>query len=255
MDSVDNALLKVLLVEDDEDDYVIIRDLLSEMEKFELNWVTDYDHALEMIERKEHDVCLLDYRLGERSGLELLREALERGCQGPIILLTGQGDREVDLEAMQAGAADYLVKGQIDAPLLERSIRYAFTRTLRILGESEKRFRSLVQNASDITTVLDADGTIRYESPSIERLLGYRPEDLVGQNAFDYVHPDDLERVRRIFGETTKRSGASRPVEVRFRHADGSWRYMEWIGNNLLEDPTVKGIVANSRHGDRKRGS
>ena len=244
---MNEALLKVLLVEDDEDDYVIICDLLSEMERFELEWVIDYEDALKAIEREEHDVCLLDYRLGERSGLELLHEALRRGYKAPIILLTGQGDREVDLEAMQAGAADYLIKGQIDAPLLERSIRYAFTRTLRILGESEKRFRSLVQNASDITTVLDADGTIRYESPSIERLLGYRPEDLVGQNAFDYVHPDDLERVRRIFGETTKRSGASRPAEVRFRHADGSWRYMEWIGNNLLEDPTVKGIVANSR--------
>ena len=244
---MNEALLKVLLVEDDEDDYVIICDLLSEMERFELEWVIDYEDALKAIEREEHDVCLLDYRLGERSGLELLREALRRGYKAPIILLTGQGDREVDLEAMQAGAADYLIKGQIDAPLLERSIRYAFTRTLRILGESEKRFRSLVQNASDITTVLDAAGTIRYESPSIERLLGYRPEDLVGQNAFDYVHPDDLERVRSIFGETTKRSGASRPAEVRFRHADGSWRYMEWIGNNLLEDPTVKGIVANSR--------
>ena len=244
---MNEALLKVLLVEDDEDDYVIIRDLLSEMERFELEWVIDYEDALKAIEREEHDVCLLDYRLGERSGLELLHEALRRGYKAPIILLTGQGDREVDLEAMQAGAADYLIKGQIGAPLLERSIRYAFTRTLRILGESEKRFRSLVQNASDITTVLDADGTIRYESPSIERLLGYRPEDLVGQNAFDYVHPDDLERVRSIFGETTKRSGASRPAEVRFRHADGSWRYMEWIGNNLLEDPTVKGIVANSR--------
>ncbi|MEJ7872994.1 MAG: hypothetical protein WKF67_12115, partial [Rubrobacteraceae bacterium] len=67
MDSVDNALLKVLLVEDDEDDYVIIRDLLSEMGRFELEWVTDYDHALEAIEREEHDVYLLDYLLGERS--------------------------------------------------------------------------------------------------------------------------------------------------------------------------------------------
>lgn len=247
MDNVDHPYLSVLLVEDDEDDYVIIRDLLSEMERFELEWVTDYEDALKAIKREEHDVCLLDYRLGQRSGLDLLREASGRGYEAPIILLTGQGDREVDLEAMQAGAADYLIKGQIDAPLLERSIRYAFTRTLRILGESEKRFRSLVQNASDIITVLDADGTIRYESPSIERLLGYRPEDLVGQNAFDYVHPNDLERVRSIFGEITKRSGASRLVEVRFRHADGSWCYMEWIGNNLLEDPTVKGIVANAR--------
>src|SRR5918995_50439 len=173
MDNVDHPYLSVLLVEDDEDDYVIIRDLLSEMERFELEWVTDYDDALKAIERKEHDVCLLDYRLGEHSGLELLREALERGHKGPIILLTGQGDREVDLEAMQAGAADYLVKGQIDAPLLERSLRYAFARTLRALGESEKRFRSLVQNGSDIITSLDAEGTIQYQSPSFERLLGY----------------------------------------------------------------------------------
>ena len=247
MDSVDNALLKVLLVEDDEDDYVIIRDLLSEMERFELEWLTDYDDALGAMEREEHDVCLLDYRLGKRSGLELLREALRRGYKVPIILLTGQGDREVDLKAMQAGAADYLIKGQIDAPLLERSIRYAFTRTLRILGESEKRFRSLVQNGSDIITILNAEGTIQYQSPSIEHLLGYSTEDLVGQNAFDYVHPDDLERVRSIFGELTRRSGTSGPVEVRFRHADGSWRYLEWIANNLLEDSAVRGIVANSR--------
>src|SRR4028118_2101385 len=235
MHNLDDLRLKVLLVEDDEDDYVIIRDLLSGMEKFELKWVTDYDHALEMIERKEHDVCLLDYRLGERSGLELLREALRRGYKAPIILLTGQGDREVDLEATPAGAADYLIKGQIDAPLLERSIRYAFTRTLRILGESEKRFRSLVQNGSDIITILNAEGTIQYQSPSIEHLLGYSTEDLIGQNAFDYVHPDDLERVRSIFGELTRRSGTSGPVEVRFRHADGSWRYLEWIANNLLD--------------------
>ena len=152
-----NIQLRVLLVEDDEDDYLIIRDLLSEMKTFELEWVTNYDDALEAIERGEHDVCLLDYRLGERNGLELLHEASERGFKVPIILLTGQGDREVDLEAMRAGAAGYLAKGQIDAPLLERSVRYAFTRTLRILGESEKRFRSLVQNVSDIIAVLDAE--------------------------------------------------------------------------------------------------
>ena len=247
MDNLDNPRLRVLLVEDDEDDYVIIRDLLSEMERFELEWVIDYDDALRAIEREEHDVCLLDYRLGERSGLELLREASGRGCKTPIILLTGQGDREVDLEAMQAGAADYLVKGQIDAPLLERSIRYVFTRTLRILGESEKRFRSLVQNGSDVITVLDVEGTICYESPSIERVLGYLPEDLIGESVFDYIHPDDLGRVRSIFIDITKNSGIGGPVEVRARHVDGSWRYLEAIVNNLLDDPVVRGIVVNSR--------
>lgn len=247
MKSQDDTRLSVLLVEDDEDDYVIIRDLLSEMERFELEWVTDYDAALEAIEREKHDVCLLDFRLGECSGLKLLREASERGYKVPIILLTGQGNREVDLEAMQSGAADYLVKGQIDAPLLERSLRYAFTRTLRALGESEKRFRSLMQNGSEIITIADAGGIIRYGSPSVGRLLGYRAEDLVGRNAFDYVHPDDHERVESIFVEMTKNSGASLPVEVRVRHVDGSWRYLEVIVNNLLDDPIVKGIVANSR--------
>jgi DNA-binding response OmpR family regulator len=100
----DKALLRILLVEDDEDDYVIIRDLLSGIEKFALEWVSDHGTALRAIEHEEHDVCLLDYRLGERSGLELLHEASKRGYKAPIILLTGQGGREVDLEATQAGA-------------------------------------------------------------------------------------------------------------------------------------------------------
>ncbi len=123
--------IRVLLVDDDEDDYVIARDLLEEVGEggaFQLEWVPAYDQGLEAIARGEHDVYLLDYRLGERDGLELLRDALERGCRAPMILMTGQGDREVDLEAMRAGASDYLVKGEIDAPLLDRSIRYAIER-------------------------------------------------------------------------------------------------------------------------------
>src|SRR3712207_5711323 len=100
--TADDALLRILLVEDDEDDYVLIRDLLSDLgAEFELEWVADYDAALRAIEREEHDVCLVDYRLGERSGLDLLREAAQRGYKAPMILLTGQGDREVDLEAMR----------------------------------------------------------------------------------------------------------------------------------------------------------
>ncbi|MDP9426957.1 MAG: response regulator, partial [Actinomycetota bacterium] len=162
----EKELLRVLLVEDDEDDYVIIRELLSEIEGLELEWVSSYEEALGAIGREEHDVCLLDYRLGDRSGLDLLRAASERGHKTPMILLTGQGDRELDLEAMQAGAADYLVKGQIDAPLLERSIRYAFAQALKVLSESERRFRALVHNGSDIVTVLDSQGNMRYQSPS-----------------------------------------------------------------------------------------
>jgi PAS domain S-box-containing protein len=122
------------------------------------------------------------------------------------------------------------------------------------LQESELRFRSLVQNSSDIITVLGMDGTIRYESPSIERILGYKPEDLVGKNAFDLVHPDDRARVMAIFQEHLPVRGSIAPIEVRFRHNDGSWRTLEATGNNLLQEPGVAGIVVNSRDiTERKR--
>ena len=134
----------MLLVDDDEDDYVLVRDLLAGMEGLSLRWANGYEAALSALSGGCYDVCLVDYRLGERSGLELLREASARGYKAPMILLTGQGGREVDLAAMRSGAADYLLKGELNAPSLERSIRYAFARALRSLGESERRFRSLV---------------------------------------------------------------------------------------------------------------
>src|SRR5947208_4575786 len=127
---MDDPRLKVLLVEDDEDDYVLTREFLAEIrgDNFELEWVEDYDTSLEAIYPDRHDVYLVDYRLGKGNGLELLRAAIAHGCQAPIILLTGLGDHQVDSEAMRSGAADYLVKGQFDASLLERSIRHSILR-------------------------------------------------------------------------------------------------------------------------------
>ena len=122
-----DSLLKILLVDDDEDDYVITEDLLSAIKDttIELDWVSTYDNGLEAACMKCHDVYIFDYNLGGRNGLDLLKEVFKGGCKGPIILLTGQGDHSVDIEAMEAGAADFLVKGQIDSSMLERSIRYA----------------------------------------------------------------------------------------------------------------------------------
>ena len=127
---IPNERLKVLLIEDDEDDYILTRSLLSEIKgwQFDLEWINNFASGLDTMARSEHDVCLLDYRLGAQNGIELLRAGLERGCQAAIILLTGQGEREIDLEAMRAGADDYLIKARLDAGLLERSIRYAVGR-------------------------------------------------------------------------------------------------------------------------------
>ena len=123
--------IRVLLVDDDEDDYVLTRDLLSQVEstQYHLDWVDSYDAALSEVDKNRRDVYLVDYYLGERNGLDLLREMIELGCQAPIILLTGRGDHDADLRAMMTGAADFLVKGQIDSSLLERSIRYSVERS------------------------------------------------------------------------------------------------------------------------------
>lgn len=127
---MDEHRIKILLVDDDEEDYIITRDILSEIEDwlFDVKWVAKYEAALESIETSQFDVCLVDYHLGGRNGLELLSEVIGNGCKIPMILLTGQSDREVDIQAMVAGAADYLVKGRIDSFLLERSIRYSIQR-------------------------------------------------------------------------------------------------------------------------------
>jgi DNA-binding NtrC family response regulator len=123
----DNSHLRIILIEDDEDDFLIIHDLLSEMTpiQFKLEWIKSYDAGLEAICNTPFDVCLLDYRLGNRDGLELLRNARAMGCKMPIIILTGVGSYEIDLQAMRLGAADYLPKNEITASILERSIRYA----------------------------------------------------------------------------------------------------------------------------------
>ena len=155
---MDERRLRILLVDDDEDDFVMTRDLLSEIEavRFELDWAGTYDGGREAIRRAQHDVYLLDYRLGQYTGLELLKEAVEDGCRAPIILLTGQGDHELDMEAMRAGAADYLVKGEFGSSLLERAIRYAVEKN-RMMVEleearlcEEQRFRELDQLKSDL---------------------------------------------------------------------------------------------------------
>lgn len=126
----ENKIIRVLIVDDDEDDYIIIRDLFSEIEeqRFRIEWVSEFDQAVEIMKKEDFDVFLVDYYLGKNNGLELLKYAEEHGINNPFILLTGLGDREIDIKAMKSGASDYLIKGEIDHILLERSIRYSIQR-------------------------------------------------------------------------------------------------------------------------------
>ncbi len=120
--------------------------------------------------------------------------------------------------------------------------------------ESERRLRSIVaQYGSDMITILDSDGTSIYESPQVERTLGYQRRELAGGNFYRHVHPDDAGRLAEAVERTLQTPGVNPPVEYRIRHAAGSWLYFESIGNNLVEDPEVNAIVVNTRDITRRK--
>ena len=123
----------------------------------------------------------------------------------------------------------------------------------RAVRASEERFRSLVQNSSDVISIVDADGGVRYHSESVRRVLGYDPADLVDGDPLSLVHPDDRERVARFVAEAALRPGVTAAETWRMRHRDGTWLHSETVAANLLEDPNVRGLVLNTRDvSDRK---
>jgi len=170
-----NGPVKVLLVDDDEDDYIITRDLiLQNAGRYRLDWINNFQAGLEAIKRREHDIYLVDYRLGERTGLELLSESQPFTARAPMILLTGQGDQEVDMQAMKAGAADYLVKGQLNADILDRAIRYAIKG--KYAEENLRRDRDLISRIMETSpvgiVVADQAGKITFANHRAEEVLG-----------------------------------------------------------------------------------
>jgi PAS domain S-box-containing protein len=198
MNNMNNDPVKVLLVDDDEDDYILTQGWFTEIEgiRFEVDWVASYEAALKAIAKNQHDVYLFDYRLGERTGLELLQEAVANGCKAPIILLTGQGDHEVDIEAMNAGAADYLEKDKLGAPLLERSIRYAIERKRAEQKISEQA--ALLDVATDAILVRDLENQILFWNKGAERLYGWKALEAVGKNALDLLDREQQAKLKQV---------------------------------------------------------
>ncbi|HKG26029.1 MAG TPA: PAS domain S-box protein, partial [Thermomicrobiales bacterium] len=115
------------------------------------------------------------------------------------------------------------------------------------LRQSEERFRALVQNASDVIVIVDRAGVVRYASPAMERIIGVAPEEVVGSDNLFRAHPDDARRLRRAFVRSARTRRVMPPIELRFRHRDGTWRWLEVTATNLFDEPGIEGIVANCR--------
>ncbi|HYN88135.1 MAG TPA: HD domain-containing phosphohydrolase [Ardenticatenaceae bacterium] len=223
--------LRVLLVEDDEEDYLLTRALLAEGGiNPRLDWVASYESAVETLRGAQHDVYLLDYCLGTRTGLDLLREAMANDCAAPIIMLTGQGDYTSSVEAMRAGAADYLPKDQLNAPLLERSIRYALERKQAevMVQQSEAQFRAIFEHAAIGITVTDMRGRYVKCNPAFEAMLGYTEHELRGMRFAHITHPADVDADVPLFRELVAGERDSYQLDKRYIRKDGTgiWAHL-----------------------------
>jgi two-component system cell cycle sensor histidine kinase/response regulator CckA len=366
--------LRVLIVEDSENDAILaVREL--EISSYDVKWTrVETAPAMRMaLDKDAWDVVIADFTMPQFSAPAALKLLQEVGIDLPFIIVSGSVGEDIAVKAMQAGAHDYLVKGNLKrlAPAVQRELREAANRRARrhadaqyselvalapigiyrvsrdgrvasanvamarLLGydspdellpldmqrdiyydfadrprllaeldraeriagsevrlkrrdgspiwvqidaravrtgsggfeylegfvhdiderkkaeealrQSEERYRSLIESSRDVVTIIDPGGTIRFASPSIERVAGYRPEELAGQNAFSFVHPEDAGRLRARFAEILVRETRTVPVSFRFRHRDGTWRVFEAVGNSRAADPQVGGVVLNSR--------
>jgi PAS domain S-box-containing protein len=218
-----SSTIRILLIDDEESDFLMTRALLGQIEepRMEVEWASEFEEGLTILSEHRHDLCLLDYFLGEETGLDLLKAARSQGVRTPIILLTGKGSREVDLEAMKAGAVDYLQKGVTEPEPMERAIRYAVERhrAQEELRRSEERHRGMFDHLPLGLFRVSAEGEHMEANPALIRILEHPDRDTIRR---DYAHnyfvsPADRER----FFETLTDQSVALGFQSRLRTASG----------------------------------
>ncbi len=183
--------IKILIVDDDQDDFIITSEYIRHIPNtnYAIDWCPKYNDALQHMKARHFDLYFVDYRLGAKSGVDLLKEALENNCEEPIILLTGKGSYNVDIEAMQLGAVDYLVKTELSIEKMERSIRYALERaaTMKALKANERKYRSVFEKSKDIVFIADADLNLKDVNEATSAILGFEKEEMLNMSLLDIL--------------------------------------------------------------------
>lgn len=206
---------KILIIDDDEDDYFITVDYIKDIpgQTFVLDWCPQYETGLARILERAYDIYLIDYRLGAHTGLDLIRNAIAHRCDEPLILLTGKGNQKIDMEAMQVGATDYLVKTELNTEKLERCIRYALERSdsMRALRHNERKYRSIFERSKDAVFLSDHDLRIKDVNQAMITLLGYSKTELSELRLTDLI---DDERDKAHLDDRLKHRGEINDWEI-----------------------------------------
>ncbi len=275
-------MMHILLVDDDEDEYILLKDHLKHMPagpqavRYYLDWAGNLEAALEASSRKNYDLYLVDYHLGEHTGLDVMRHWSAQGSTVPVVLLTGQGNYEVDLAAMQEGASDFLTKAEVTPFLLERVFRYTMerkrnrdeledrvrerTRELAALNaslqgeiaarmrveaelrDSEQRLRALTETTSAAIFIV-VDQVIRYANTGARFVTGYAPEELLGRPFWSLAHPAYQQGLRRNGHVQAWTSDLPIRFELKIITKDGGERWVDITAGDLVYDGRPASII------------
>src|SRR6266508_144370 len=255
------APLRVLLLEDrDSDAALATRELKRGELECETRCVKTEDEFRRELGAFAPDIVLADYSIPGFGGIAALEILQSTAPLTPLIVVTGSLDEETAAECIKAGAADYVLKTHLArlGPAVRGALAMSRSREEKTAAEaalrsSEQRFRALVEHSWDAIALFTAEGTILYGSPATSRILGYDLTEFVGRNALDLIHPDDREAVVARLTEAMMHPRVRVDVSARVLHKDGSWRYLEGIFTNLLDDPSVGAIVNNYRDVTERR--
>jgi PAS domain S-box-containing protein len=222
MPSSSKISARILIIDDDEDDFFITSEYIRQIEEYDLiiDWCYKFNDAVQHLKNHSYDIYFVDYRLGAKTGLDFLREAVKIGIEEPIVLLTGKGNKDVDIEAMQMGATDYLIKTDLTVDKLERCIRYSLERTsyLKALRANERKYRSIFELSKDAVFIADKSLAFKDFNLATCELLGYKKEELLEKTVYEFI-PDELQR--SLLQKMLYEEGEVNDLELEFQPIQG----------------------------------
>ncbi|HKG53978.1 MAG TPA: PAS domain S-box protein [Anaerolineales bacterium] len=246
---------RILIVEDKAADADLAKHAIQKvLEDCEFQVVETRQDFLNALEVFQPEVILSDYSMPRFDGMKALNLTHKHAPLTPLIIWTGSIGEDVAVECMKAGANNYILKDNIKrlGPALihaleERQLLLERRQVEEALQHSEKRFRALIENGLDNISLLKADGTLIWESPATSRMLNYAPGEFLGHDIFDLMHPDDKEWTRGLYIKLIQKPGSHERGTFRLRRSDGTWRWVDAIVTNMLNEPSVNAIVVNYR--------
>jgi PAS domain S-box-containing protein len=220
-----NNLTRILIIDDDEDDFFITSEYIKKISdrKFAIDWCYKYTDAIDLIGSTKYNLYFIDYYLGARTGLDLIKEAAAIGCEEPLVLLTGKGNQIIDREAMQAGAMDYLVKSELNVEKVERCIRYSLERaaSLKALRANERKYRSIFERSKDVVFLASEELDFRDINDATSHLLNYSKDQLLKISLYDLLDEKENDFIREKLAAT----GAVHDREIELLTNEGDKKY------------------------------